>query len=359
MSWIRGSVAERIAAPATPEARAVLDVRGVSVRIRVPSGQHVQAVDDVSFSVRPGETLAVVGESGCGKTMLAMAILGLLPAGGEVTAGEVLLDGEDLRRVSPSRLRDIRGREIGAVFQEPMTALDPVLSVGRQIGEVILRHESVSRRAARARVLELLALVGIPDPQRRIDQYPHELSGGMAQRVVIAMAIACGPRVLIADEPTTALDVTIQAAVLRVLDDLRRQLEMALVLITHDLGVVADVADRVMVMYAGRVVEQGGVIHVYADPRHQYTRGLLGAVRHPERTVPRSRLTEIPGVVPTLFAPATACAFSPRCPRADERCRSELPLLTPAGAGRGAAGHVAACFHPGGEPPEPPAGPIS
>jgi peptide/nickel transport system ATP-binding protein len=321
---------------------ATLDVRDVSVQIRVPGGRHVQAVDRVSFSVASGETLAIVGESGCGKTMLAMAILGLLPSGGEITSGGVLLDGEDLRTARPARMREIRGASIGTIFQEPMTSLNPVLTVGRQISEVLERHEGLSRRAARPRVTDLLGLVGIPDPARRVDQYPHEFSGGMAQRVMIAMAIACGPRLLLADEPTTALDVTIQAAILRVIDDLRRRLDMAVVLITHDLGVVADVADRVMVMYAGRVVEESTVDDLFAAPQHPYAQGLLAAVRHPGRTVPRSHLVEIPGVVPTLLAPATSCSFAPRCTRADDRSRSELPLLESVGPG-----HTVACFHPG------------
>lgn len=320
---------------------AVLDIRGVTVRIRLPGGRSVQAVDDVSFLVDPGEIVALVGESGCGKTMLAMSILGLLPAGGEVTAGEVRLLGEDLRRASSARMREIRGREVGTIFQEPMSSLNPVLTVGRQISEVVERHERVPRRAARDRAIELIALVGIPDAKRRVDQYPHEMSGGMAQRALIAMAIACKPRLLLADEPTTALDVTIQAAILRVIDDLRKRLDMAVVLITHDLGVVADVADRVVVMYAGRAVEQAGVADLFAAPQHPYTIGLLGAVRH-ALTVPRSRLAEIPGIVPTLLAPATFCAFAPRCPRATERCRTELPLLTLL-----RPEHTAACFHPG------------
>jgi peptide/nickel transport system ATP-binding protein len=320
----------------------VLDVLDLSVRIRVPGGRHVQAVDRVSLSVGTGETLAVVGESGCGKTMLAMAILGLLPSGGEVTAGKVLLDGEDLRAATPSRMREIRGARIGTIFQEPMTSLNPVFTIGRQISEVLERHERVGRRAARPRVIDLLGLVGIPDPSRRFDQYPHEVSGGMAQRVMIAMAIACNPRVLLADEPTTALDVTIQAGILRVLDDLRRRLEMAVVLITHDLGVVADVADRVLVMYAGRAVEQSPVNDLFAAPQHPYARGLLGAARHAGATPPRSHLVEIPGVVPTLLAPASTCTFAPRCPRASERCRTELPLL-----GDVRPAHQAACFHPG------------
>jgi peptide/nickel transport system ATP-binding protein len=319
----------------------VLDVRGVTVRIRLPGGRYVQAVDDVSFAVDPGEIVALVGESGCGKTMLAMSILGLLPAGGEVAAGEVRLLGEDLRRVSSRRMREIRGREVGTIFQEPMSSLNPVLTVGRQIAEVVQRHERVSATSARERAIELVALVGIPDARRRVDQYPHEMSGGMAQRALIAMAIACKPRLLLADEPTTALDVTIQAAILRVIDDLRKRLDMAVVLITHDLGVVADVADRVVVMYAGRAVEQAGVVDLFAAPQHPYTLGLLGAVRRPS-TAPRSRLAEIPGIVPTLMAPASACTFAPRCPRATERCRTELPLLMPL-----RPDHTAACFHPG------------
>ena len=320
----------------------VLDVRDVSVRIRLPGDRLVHAVDDVSVAVEPGEIVAVVGESGCGKTMLAMSVLGLLPAGAEVTSGEVRFGDDDLRRVTPARMRDIRGREIGMIFQEPMSSLNPVLTIGRQISEVMERHERLSRSQARVRTLELLDLVGIPDAKRRIDQYPHEMSGGMAQRAVIALAIACKPRLLLADEPTTALDVTIQAGILRVIDDLRRQLKMAVVLITHDLGVVSDIADRVLVMYAGRAVEQATVIDLFAAPQHPYTLGLLGAVRHPSRTEPRSRLAEIPGIVPTMWAPAASCTFAPRCPRADDQCRTQLPLLVdqrPA--------HAAACFHPG------------
>lgn len=321
----------------------VLDVRGVSVRIRLAGHRYVHAVDGVSFTVNPSEVVAVVGESGCGKTMLAMSILGLLPPGAEVTSGEVWLGDENLRRVTPARMRDIRGRQIGTIFQEPMSSLNPVLTIGRQIGEVLERHERLSSRSARARAVELLDLVGIPDARRRVNQYPHELSGGMAQRAIIAMAIACKPRLLLADEPTTALDVTIQAAILRVIDNLRRQLDMAVVLITHDLGVVSDVADRVLVMYAGRAVEQAAVLDLFAAPQHPYTLGLLGAVRHPGRTRPRSRLAEIPGIVPTMLARATACAFAPRCPRADDRCRTELPLLQAL-----RPDHAAACFHPGG-----------
>jgi peptide/nickel transport system ATP-binding protein len=321
---------------------AVLDVRDVSVTIRLPGDRLVHAVDQVSLRVEPSEIVAVVGESGCGKTMLAMSVLDLLPAGAEITSGEVRFGEEDLRRVSAARMRDIRGREIGTIFQEPMSSLNPVLTIGRQIGEVVERHERMSGGQARNRTLELLGLVGIPDPRRRIDQYPHEMSGGMAQRALIALAIACKPRLLLADEPTTALDVTIQAGILRVIDDLRRQLKMAVVLITHDLGVVSDIADKVLVMYAGRAVEHAGVLDLFAAPQHPYTLGLLGAVRHPERTEPRSRLAEIPGIVPTMFARASDCTFAPRCPRADDRCRTELPLLD-----QERPEHAVACFHPG------------
>jgi peptide/nickel transport system ATP-binding protein len=323
----------------------VLEVEGLSVRIALPSGRSVQAVDRVSLAVREGEIVAVVGESGCGKTMLAMSILGLLPEGGEITEGRVLLGGEDLRNASADRLRHIRGDRIGTVFQEPMAALNPVLTVGRQVGEVLRRHTGSSGAAERRRVVDLLATVGIPDPDRRFDQYPHEMSGGMAQRVVIAMAIACGPSLLLADEPTTALDVTIQASILRTIDKLRRDLDMAVILITHDLGVVADVADRVLVMYAGRVVEEAGVQTIFSDPKHHYTRGLLAAVRDPTTIRPRAKLSEIPGVVPTMWGPASACSFAPRCGRADETCRSQLPDLAPFGQG-----HAAACFHPGTGP---------
>jgi peptide/nickel transport system ATP-binding protein len=324
---------------------AVLVVDGLSVRIALASGRAVQAVDRVSLAVQVGEIVAVVGESGCGKTMLAMSILGLLPEGGEITDGRVLLAGEDLRNASPERLQRIRGDRIGTVFQEPMAALNPVLTVGRQVGEVVRRHTGSSGTAERRRVIELLATVGIPDPARRFDQYPHEMSGGMAQRVVIAMAIACGPSLLLADEPTTALDVTIQASILRTLDKLRRDLDMAVILITHDLGVVADIADRVLVMYAGRVVEEGAVQAIFSDPKHHYTRGLLAAVRDPSTIRPRTTLSEIPGVVPTMWGPASECAFAPRCSRADELCRTQLPLLAPLGPG-----HAAACFHPGTGP---------
>ena len=334
----------------------LLAVRDVTVRFPT-EGAPVYAVDRVSFDLQAHEVLAVVGESGCGKSLLALSILGLVPPPGEILEGSVLLEGIDLTRLTAPALRAIRGKHIGMVFQEPMTSLNPVFTVGRQIGDVLRRHEGLGRREARARTLELLSRVGIPAPRQRIDEYPHQLSGGMAQRVMIAIAIACHPRLLIADEPTTALDVTIQAGILRLLLDLRDRLGMAILLITHDLGVVADVADRVMVMYAGRKVEAAPAEDLFDAPQHPYTLGLFGAVRYPGR-VPEDgrprRLRDIPGLVPIRREPADHCIFFPRCPRGDARCQTELPVLEIR-----RPGHEAACFHPGpeasGSAPRPPA----
>jgi peptide/nickel transport system ATP-binding protein len=319
-----------------------LEVSNLSVRFRTESG-FVHAVDDVSFEVEPGEVLAIVGESGCGKTVTALSVVGLLPPTATVS-GHVWLEGEDLTTLTPARLRAIRGKQVGFVFQEPMTSLNPVLKVGRQVGEVLRRHEGLGRAAARRRTVELFELVGIPEPERRLDEYPHQLSGGLRQRVMIAMAVACDPRVLIADEPTTALDVTIQAGILDLLRDLRQRLGTAIVLITHDLGVVADVADRVMVMYAGRKVEEAGATDLFAFPQHPYTLGLLGAVPNPNRPSDNGRLQEIPGIVPRLDRRLDYCPFAPRCPRADERSRTQRPELEAV-----RAGHLVACFHPGSE----------
>jgi peptide/nickel transport system ATP-binding protein len=322
----------------------LLQVEDLSVRFRTEDGL-VHAVDGVSFEVDAGEVLAVVGESGCGKTVTALSLVGLLPPSAQVS-GRIRLHGEDLALASPARLRELRGKQVGFVFQEPMTSLNPVLTVGRQVGEVLRRHEGLSREAARRRAAELLDLVGVPEAGRRLGEYPHQLSGGLRQRVMIAMAVACDPRVLIADEPTTALDVTIQAGILDLLRDLRRRLGMAIVLITHDLGVVADTADRVLVMYAGRKVEEADADDLFAAPQHPYTVGLLGAVPTPARYATRGRLQEIPGMVPSLSERLGFCAFAPRCPRADDRSRSERPPLREV-----RAGHLVACFHPGPEPP--------
>jgi peptide/nickel transport system ATP-binding protein len=326
----------------------LLTVRDLSVRFRTEDGP-VLAVDGISFELAEREILAIVGESGCGKSVTAMALTRLLPRNASVTGG-VRLGGRALLELPESDLRDVRGRDVAYVFQEPMTSLNPVLTVGRQIGEVLRRHQRMRGAAVRRRATELLELVGIPLPARRLRAYPHQLSGGMRQRVMIAMAVACRPRLLIADEPTTALDVTVQAGILDVLRDLRTQTGTAVLLITHDLGVVADLADRVVVMYAGRVIEEAGVHALFARHSHPYTQGLLAAVPNPERRA--GGLREIPGRVPTMRDSPEACTFADRCEYADDRCRRERPLPSP-----GPAGHLVRCFHPL-RIPEVPAGEV-
>jgi peptide/nickel transport system ATP-binding protein len=317
----------------------LLEVQDLSVRFKTDEGA-VHAVDRMSLALSPSQVLGIVGESGCGKSVTALSILGLLPSTATVN-GSVRFEGAELLGASRSRLRKIRGRKISFVFQEPMTSLNPVLRIGNQIEEVVREHMNLSRRAARGRVLELLDLVHIPDPGRRVEEYPHQLSGGMRQRVMIAMALACDPKILIADEPTTALDVTIQAGILDLLRELRERLGTAIILITHNLGVVADLADRVVVMYAGRKAEEAPVGELFAHPQHPYTIGLLGAV--PRAGAARNgRLQEIPGRVPSLAELPGHCAFADRCPRADEQSWSEVPELR-----RVRADHAVACFHPG------------
>jgi peptide/nickel transport system ATP-binding protein len=323
---------------------ALLEVSDLSVRFQTDDGA-VQAVDRVSFTLEERQVLAIVGESGCGKSVTAMSMLRLLPRSATVS-GSARFDGRDLLGVRDSELRAIRGREISFVFQEPMTSLNPALTVSKQIGEVLRRHLDMSGPQARERTVELLDLVGIPAPKRRLDEYPHQLSGGMRQRVMIAMALACDPKVLIADEPTTALDVTIQAGILDLLREIRERLGTAVVLITHNLGVVADIADRVVVMYAGRKVEEAEVHELFAHPQHPYTVGLLAAIPRIDDTGDgRRRLQEIPGIVPSLPEPPARCTFAERCPRADERSRSEEPALREV-----RPDHHVACFHPGEEP---------
>jgi peptide/nickel transport system ATP-binding protein len=316
----------------------LLSVRDLSVRFRTEDGP-VLAVDAASFEVREREVLALVGESGCGKSVTAMALTRLLPVNAAV-AGSVRFTDRSVLDLSESELRDIRGREIAYVFQEPMTSLNPVLTVGRQIGEVLRRHQKLRGAAVAKRTTELLDLVGIPLPERRLKEYPHQLSGGMRQRVMIAMAVACRPRLLIADEPTTALDVTVQAGILDVLRDLRTETGMAVLLITHDLGVVADLADRVVVMYAGRTIEEADTEALYAHHSHPYTRGLLAAVPNPQRRSDGG-LHEIPGRVPTMRESPDACTFAERCEYADDLCRRERPVMEP-----GPSGHPVRCFHP-------------
>ena len=298
---------------------------------------EMKAVDGLSLKVAAGETVALVGESGCGKSLSALSIMRLLPdPPARIVGGTVRLNGRDLVALPEESMLEIRGKEIGMIFQDPMSSLNPVATVGKQIAEVLTTHTELGPHQARVRALELLEQVGMPDAGRRLDAYPHQLSGGMCQRVVIAMAIACNPSVLIADEPTTALDVTVQAQVLALLRKLQRESGMAMIFITHDLGVVAETADRVVVMYAGRKVEEASVDALFEQPLHPYTAGLIGATPIPgaERA---ARLADIPGMVPPLNALPGGCAFAPRCPRAMERCRQELPELKELQPGRWAA----------------------
>ena len=298
----------------------------------------VRAVDGVSYALQPGETLAVVGESGSGKSVTALSILRLIASPpGRIESGRIVFRGRDLLALPESEMRDLRGRAISMIFQEPMTSLNPVHTCGEQVAEVVRLHERVDRAAARARALEMFRLVGIPSPEQRLDEYPHQMSGGMRQRVMIAMALACRPALLIADEPTTALDVTIQAQILDLLQRLRQELGMAVLLITHDLGVVAETADRVAVMYAGQVVEQCTTREAFRATRHPYTAGLLASL--PRLGSDADRLRVIPGQVPDAAAFPSGCRFHPRCPIAVERCRRDMPTLRDVGGG-----HLARCF---------------
>ncbi|MEO8716213.1 MAG: ABC transporter ATP-binding protein [Acetobacteraceae bacterium] len=321
---------------------ALLEVADLRTHFATPDGV-VRAVDGVSFHIDPGETLGIVGESGCGKSVTAMSILRLIPEPPGRVAGHVRFNGSDLLALPEAEMRDIRGNEISMIFQEPMTSLNPVLTIGRQIGETVRLHQGASANEADRKAIDMLALVGIPAPERRVREYPHQLSGGMRQRVMIAMALACNPKLLIADEPTTALDVTIQAQILDLMRDLKTRLGSAIMLITHDLGVVAEMAQRVVVMYAGRKVEEASVEDIFARPLHPYTRGLLGAVPKLGSSVEgdgRGRLTEIPGLVPSLRSPIVGCAFAGRCPMVTDLCRRESPAIEAK-----LPGHAAACHY--------------
>jgi len=319
----------------------VLEVKNLQTVFFTHSGLF-RAVDDVSFSVRRGETLAIVGESGCGKSVSALSIMRLVPnPPGRIVGGSVKLEGTDLLGLDEAQMRQVRGNRISMIFQEPMTSLNPVMRIGDQITEAVRLHRDMTRQQAWEQAVEMLRLVRIPEPARRALEYPHQLSGGMRQRAMIAMALACRPALLIADEPTTALDVTIQAQILALVLDLQQELGMGLILITHDLGVVAQTAQRVIVMYAGRKVEEADVEILFADPRHPYTRGLMASIP----AVPSfqgkadARLTEIPGAVPSLVNLPKGCAFAPRCSLAIARCRQEYPPLQDWGGG-----HWAACW---------------
>ena len=316
----------------------VLDVKNLKTVFRTRAGD-IHAVNSVSFYLKPGELLGVVGESGSGKSVTMMSLLGLLPMPpAEIREGQVLLDGRDLLKSDSDALRAVRGQEIGFIFQDPMTSLNPVFTVGFQIMEPLRKHMGMNRRAARARAVELLELVGIPDAARRLKDYPHQFSGGMRQRVMIAIALACDPKVLIADEPTTALDVTIQAQILELVKELRHKLGMAIIWITHDLGVIAGIADRVMVMYAGQVAEQGPVKEIFRNPAHPYTRALLQTV-HKLHGARDAKLRVIEGQPPMLAAHPAACPFRDRCAHAFARCAQENPARRPLGNGHDVACH--------------------
>jgi peptide/nickel transport system ATP-binding protein len=327
------------------QADALLDVGGLKTYFYLRGG-ILKAVDGVSFQLKAHETLAIVGESGCGKSMTALSLMRLIPdPPGKIVGGSVKLDGVDLLSLSEREMRSVRGKDISMIFQEPMTSLNPVMTVGNQIAETLLLHEDISRREAMRRAGDILKLVRIPEAEQRLKEYPHQLSGGMRQRVMIAMALACNPKVLIADEPTTALDVTIQAQILDIILDLQKKLGTALILITHDLGVVAETAQRVIVMYAGKKVEEASVEELFARPLHPYTHGLMASIPRldllrGEDDVRKKRLQEIPGIVPALTHLPPGCAFAPRCPFADDRCRREAP---PYEEKRPA--HWAACWH--------------
>jgi oligopeptide/dipeptide ABC transporter ATP-binding protein len=315
---------------------ALLAVEHLQTHFFTDSGV-AKAVDGVTFSVNPGSTLCLVGESGCGKSVTALSILRLVPPPGRIVGGSIRFDGRDLLSLPKEEMRQMRGNRISMIFQEPMTSLNPVFTIGNQIGEAIELHQKVSKAEARHRTIEMLRKVQIPSPETRVDSYPHEMSGGMLQRVMIAMALACNPKLLIADEPTTALDVTVQAQILELLAQLQEEFKMALLLITHDLGIVAEVADHVAVMYAGKIVEHAGAKELFARPSHPYTLGLFHSL--PVRGKRDQRLAVIPGNVPSPLESPGGCKFHPRCPFAADRCRAEEPPLANVGAA-----HRSACF---------------
>jgi peptide/nickel transport system ATP-binding protein len=320
---------------------ALLEVENLQTHFATADGVN-RAVDGLSFSVEAGETVAIVGESGCGKSVTSMSILRLIQEPPGKIAGSIRFQGKDLLKLTDAEMRKIRGNEISMIFQEPMTSLNPVLSIGKQIGEALVLHQGLNKKQAEAKAVEMLTLVGIPAPDKRVKEYPHQLSGGMRQRVMIAIALACNPKLLIADEPTTALDVTIQAQILDLMRDLKTRVGAAIVLITHDLGVVAEVAERVIVMYAGRKVEEAPVHELFNNPKHPYTKGLLGAVPKLGSSLSgeSTRLAEIPGLVPSLKNKIQGCVFASRCNQATELCREIAPALE-----QKAPRHMAACHY--------------
>ncbi|PTX59124.1 oligopeptide transport system ATP-binding protein [Melghirimyces profundicolus] len=331
----------------------ILEVNDLHVSFKTYNGE-VQAVRSVSFDVKKGETVAIVGESGCGKSVTSQSIMRLIPEPpGWIKSGEVLFDGKDLTKVSEKEMEGIRGKDIAMIFQDPMTSLNPTMTVGKQIMEGLVKHQNMGKAQAKERALEMLRLVGIPSPERRINQYPHQFSGGMRQRAMIAIALACAPQLLIADEPTTALDVTIQAQILDLMNDLKERLGTSIILITHDLGVVADVADRVVVMYAGKVIESGTVEEIFHRPRHPYTWGLMGSMPRLDLTRDKE-LSPITGTPPDLLSPPKGCPFAARCKHAMKVCQREMPETTQV---RGSGSHKVNCWleHPMAPAVEPPA----
>ncbi len=323
-------------------AQPLLQVRHLATEFETEQG-IARALDDISFELMPGETLGIVGESGCGKSVTSLSIMRLLPKpAGRIVGGEVLFDGQDLVQLPADEMHDIRGNRIAMIFQEPMTALNPVYKVGRQLEETLLLHKpELNESQRREACVAMLEKVGIPAPQRRLNEYPHQLSGGMRQRVMIAMALLCDPDILIADEPTTALDVTIQAQILQLLRDLQRENGMSIIFITHDFGVIAEICDRVVVMYGGRIIEQAEILELFDHPLHPYTRGLLQAIPKLD-TEPKSLLKTIPGMVPSLFELPVGCRFQNRCEFVEPRCREQVPPLEDLDNG-----HQVRCFRAG------------
>jgi oligopeptide/dipeptide ABC transporter ATP-binding protein len=322
----------------------ILEVKNLKTSFRVEDN-HFFAVDDVSFSLNKGKTLGIVGESGCGKSVTSLSIMRLIASPpGKIESGQILFNGEDLLKYSEDRMRQIRGNEIAMIFQEPMTSLNPVFTCGYQIAEVIALHQkNLNGKQTREKAIEMLRLVGIPVPEKRFDEYPHQLSGGMRQRVMIAMSLSCNPSLLIADEPTTALDVTIQAQILDLMRKLQKEFKSSMILITHDLGVVAEMCDEVAVMYAGKIIESGTVEDIFYRPHHHYTRGLLDSIPHFETGQKLEKLNTIPGMVPSLNALPRGCRFQDRCQKKNEKCMSEEPQLVSSAEN---TKHQWACFHP-------------
>ncbi|MES2964729.1 MAG: ABC transporter ATP-binding protein [Bdellovibrionota bacterium] len=320
----------------------LLEVKNLKTGFKTDEGEFL-AVDDVSFVLEKGKTLGIVGESGCGKSVTSLSIMRLIPTPpGKIVGGQILFKGKNLLDLGEEEMRKIRGNDIAMIFQEPMTSLNPVFTIGNQISEAIELHQKgLSRQQIRAKTIDMLKLVGIPEPDKRVDEYPHQLSGGMRQRVMIAMALSCNPELLIADEPTTALDVTIQAQVLDLVRKLQKEFNASMILITHDLGVVAETCDDVAVMYAGKIVEYGSVEDIFYRPKHQYTAGLLNSIPHFETGNRRERLQTIKGLVPSMFNLPKGCRFSERCPAVQEDCKIKQPELLPFGGK-----HFAACLHP-------------